>query len=38
MTFSIDQEEHSVVRMKRGNDVRLVQMDGAMKRGLGAKR
>ena len=35
--FKVDQEEHSVVRMKRGNDVRLVQMNGAMKRGLGAR-
>lgn len=36
--FVIDQEQNSVVRMKRGNDVRLVQMDGQMKRGIGAKR
>lgn len=31
--FAIDQEENTVVRMKRGNDFRLVQMDGTMKRG-----
>ncbi|MCQ4302236.1 hypothetical protein NAV11_20165 [Pseudomonas songnenensis] len=36
--FSVDQEENTVVRMKRGNDYRLVQMDGAVKRALGAKR
>jgi hypothetical protein len=36
--FAIDQEENNVVRMKRGNDYRLVQMDGAMKRGLGARK
>ena len=36
--FVIDQEQNTVVRMKRGNDYRLVQMDGAVKRALGAKR
>ncbi|GEM_PF-793857 len=36
--FSVDQEENTVVRMKRGNDYRLVQMDGSQKRALGAKR
>jgi len=36
--FSVDQEEKTVVRMKRGNDYRLVQMDGVVKRALGAKR
>lgn len=36
--FSVDQEENTVVRMKRGNDYRLVQMNGVVKRALGAKR
>ncbi len=36
--FAIDQEENTVVRMKRGNDFRLVQMDGSQKRAYGAKR
>ncbi len=36
--FAIDQEENTVVRMKRGNDYRLVQMDGSQKRAYGAKR
>ena len=36
--FAVDQEENTVVRMKRGNDFRLVQMNGAVKRALGAKR
>jgi len=36
--FAVDQEENTVVRMKRGNDYRLVQMDGVVKRALGAKR
>lgn len=36
--FAVDQEENTVVRMKRGNDVRLVQMDGTQKRGIGARR
>lgn len=36
--FVVDQEENTVVRMKRGNDYRLVQMNGVMKRALGAKR
>lgn len=36
--FAIDQEENTVVRMKRGNDYRLVQMDGSQKRAVGAKR
>ncbi|UVO19574.1 hypothetical protein [Stutzerimonas stutzeri] len=36
--FAVDQEENTVVRMKRGNDYRLVQMDGSQKRALGAKR
>ena len=36
--FAIDQEENTVVRMKRGNDYRLVQMNGAQKRAYGAKR
>lgn len=36
--FAVDQEENTVVRMRRGNDVRIVQMDGAVKRALGAKR
>ncbi|WP_313284607.1 hypothetical protein [Stutzerimonas kunmingensis] len=36
--FAVDQEENTVVRMKRGNDYRLVQMDGAQKRAYGAKR
>ena len=36
--FVVDQEENTVVRMKRGNDYRLVQMNGVVKRALGAKR
>lgn len=36
--FAVDQEQNTVVRMKRGNDVRLVQMDGSQKRGAGARR
>lgn len=36
--FEIDQEENNVVRMKRGNDYRLVRMDGTQKRAFGAKR
>lgn len=36
--FAVDQEENTVVRMKRGNDYRLVQMDGTQKRAYGAKR
>ncbi|MFG3451186.1 hypothetical protein [Stutzerimonas stutzeri] len=36
--FAVDQEENTVVRMKRGNDFRLVQMDGSQKRAYGAKR
>lgn len=36
--FAVDQEENTVVRMKRGNDYRLVQMDGSQKRALGARR
>ena len=35
---AVDQEENTVVRMKRGNDYRLVQMDDSQKRALGAKR
>ena len=36
--FAVDQEENTVVRMKRGNDFRLVQMDGSQKRAYGATR
>ena len=36
--FAVDQEQNTVVRMKRGNDYRLVRMDGTQKRALGAKR
>lgn len=36
--FAVDQEENTVVRMKRGNDYRLVQMNGVVKRALGARR
>jgi len=36
--FAVVQEENTVVRMKRGNDYRLVQMDDSQKRALGAKR
>ena len=36
--FAVDQEENTVVRMKRGNDFRLVRMDGSQKRAYGAKR
>ena len=36
--FAIDQEENTVVRMKRGNDYRLIQLDGTQKRAYGAKR
>jgi hypothetical protein len=36
--FAVVQEENTVVRMKRGNDCRLVQMDGTQKRAVGGKR
>lgn len=36
--FQIDQEERSQVRMVRGNDYRLVLMNGTQKRAMGAKR
>lgn len=36
--FQIDQEERSQVRMVRGNDYRLVLMNGTQKRAIGAKR
>jgi hypothetical protein len=36
--FAIDQISGGTVRVKRGNDYRLVQMDGQQKRALGAKR
>lgn len=36
--FVIDQEQNNVVRMKRGNDYRLIRMDGTQKRAIGAKR
>lgn len=35
--FTLDQEQNTVVRMKRGNDYRLVQMDGMQKRAMGAR-
>ena len=38
MNKPMDQEQNTVVRMKRGNDYRLVQMDGSQKRAYGAKR
>ena len=34
----MNMEQNTVVRMKRGNDFRLVQMDGAVKRALGARK
>ncbi len=36
--FAFDGRSRSVIRMKRGNDCRLVQLDGVQKRALGAKR
>lgn len=36
--FKIDQEERSQVRMVRGNDYRLVLMNGQQKRAMGARR
>lgn len=36
--FAEDQRSRSVIRMKRGNDYRLVQLNGAQKRAVGAKR
>lgn len=35
--FSVEGRSESVIRMKRGNDYRLVQLNGAQKRALGAK-
>lgn len=35
--FAIDQEEPSCVRMVRGNDYRLVLMNGQQKRAMGAQ-
>lgn len=36
--FAIDHISGGTVRVKRGNDFRLVQMDGQQNRALGAKR
>lgn len=36
--FAVDAQERTVIRIKRGNDYRLVQLDGTQKRALGAKR
>ena len=36
--FRIDDEDRKQVRMVRGNDYRLVRMDGSQRRAMGAKR
>lgn len=36
--FAVEREENSVVVLVRGNDHRLVQMNGTQKRALGARR
>ena len=36
--FAVDAHERTVIRIKRGNDYRLIQMDGTQKRAVGAKR
>lgn len=36
--FTVDAHERTAIRIKRGNDYRLIQMDGTQKRALGAKR
>ena len=36
--FAVDAQERTVIRIKRGNDYRLIQMDGTQKRAVGAKR
>jgi hypothetical protein len=36
--FSVDSHERTVIRIKRGNDYRLIQQDGTQKRAFGAKR
>lgn len=35
--FRVDEEERSQVRMVRGNDYRLVRMDGSQRRALWAR-
>lgn len=36
--FSVVREDNTVVVLQRGNDFRLVRMDGTQKRALGARR
>jgi len=36
--FRVDEEETKVVRMKRGNDCRIVLLNGTQKRAVGGKR
>ena len=36
--FTVDAHERTVIRIKRGNDYRLIQQDGTQKRAVGAKR
>lgn len=36
--FALDGADGAVVRIKRGNDYRIVRLDGSVRRGLGAKR
>ncbi len=36
--FRVDEEENKVVRMKRGNDYRIVLLNGTQKRAVGGKR
>lgn len=36
--FAVDAQERTVIRIKRGNDYRLIQQDGTQKRAVGAKR
>lgn len=36
--FTVEREDQTTVCMRRGNDYRLVQMDGSQKRAMGARR
>jgi hypothetical protein len=36
--FAVVREDNTVVVLQRGNDFRLVRMDGTQKRALGARR
>lgn len=36
--FTVDQQDAKSIRVIRGNDHRLIQLDGTQKRAVGAKR